>query len=146
MHECMLYTCTLITSAVDSGFQSGSSQLGDGVKKSSVQSFPHMNERPTMNQLSMLEQKGGGNAVRIIERIGKKHTELGTILLNDEHGVVMEIIKENARGNVEAINREILRRWLAGSGAAVTWKVLVEALVDVKEKALAKDIVNALHT
>lgn len=132
-------------SAADNGFLSGSSQVGDGSKKGAIKSFPHMNERPTMNQLSVLEWKGG-NAVRIIERIGTKHAEVGTILLKDEHGVVMEIIKENARGNCEATNREMLRRWLAGSGAPVTWKVLVDTLVKVKEDILANDIVAALQT
>ena len=103
-----------------------------------------MNERPTMNQLDNLEWKGDGNTVRIIERIGTKYTEIGIILLEDGHGVVMEAIRENNRGNVEAINRDMLQRWLRGSGAPVTWKVLVEALVKVKEKTLADDIIDTL--
>ena len=104
-----------------------------------------MNERPTMNDLIILKRKGG-NPVRIIGRIGKRHTDLGTILLEDEFGTVMETIKENAGGNTEKINREMLRRWLAGNGAPVTWKVLVDALLEIKEKALADDIVDALRT
>ena len=56
----------------------------------------------------------------------------------------MTTIRENARGNAEAINHEMFRRWLAGSGIQVSWNILVEALDNVKLKALANDIVEAL--
>ena len=105
-----------------------------------------MNEKPTMNQLNMLERGDDGNPVRIAERIGAKNFEVGTYLLQDDEGVIMTTITENARGNTEAINREIFRRWLAGSGASVSWKVLVDALEKAKLKALTNDIVDALHT
>ena len=60
--------------------------------------------------------------MRIIERIGSKNTELGHFLLNDEDGSIMETIVDNTRGNNEAVNREMFRRWLAGSGVQpVTW-------------------------
>ena len=114
----------------------------------SLRNFPHMHERPSMIQLSMLERgAGGGKPVRIIERIGSKNTELGHFLLNDEDGSIMETIVDNTRGNNEAVNREMFRRWLAGSGVQpVTWKKLVEALERFKLKELANDIVDALHT
>lgn len=121
------------------------SPLG-GSKKISLRNFPHMNDKPTMNQLSILERKDGENPVRITQRIGAQNFDLGTYLLNDDHGNVMITIKENARGNTEAINREIFRRWLAGSGKEVSWKVLVEALEKVQLKALADDIVESLQT
>ena len=106
-----------------------------------------MNERPTMKQLNMLERRDGRDPVRIITRIGNEYAQLGIFLLNDEDGAVMTIIKENSRGNVEDINREMLRRWLAGAGADVSWKVLVETLKNCKLKVLAEDIVDALqHT
>ena len=98
-----------------------------------------------MNDLTILKRTGG-DPVRIIERIGKRHTELGTILLKDEFGTLMETIKEDTGGNTEKTNREMLRQWLAGNGTPVTWKVLVDALVEIKEKALADDIVDALNT
>ena len=114
--------------------------------KASFRNFPHMNEKPIMNQLTLLERSDGGNPVRISERIGARNSDVGIYLLKDDHGVIMETIAQNARGNTEAINREIFRRWLAGNGAPVSWKVLVDALERAQLKALANDIVDALHT
>ena len=109
--------------------------------------FPDiLNERPKMNQLVILERSGGHDPVRIIERIGAQNSEIGTILLNDERGVIMDTIKHNARGNVEATNKEMFRRWLAGGGAEVSWKVLVDTLEKLQFKALADDIVDALRS
>ena len=105
-----------------------------------------MNERPTMNQLAILERGDGGNPVRISERIGVKYSDVGMYLLKDDHGVKMETVADNARGNVDSINREMFRRWLAGSGAPVSWKVLVNTLERAQLIALANDIVDALNT
>ena len=58
----------------------------------------------------------------------------------------MSTIQENARGKAEAINRKIFQQWLAGSGAPVSWKVLVDALEKSQLKALTNDIVDALGT
>ena len=105
-----------------------------------------MNNRPTMDQLVILEPKEGGNPVRIIERLGAQNFEVGTFLLKDNKGVIMDTIRHNARGNAEAMNREMFRRWLAGSGASVSWKVLVDTLDRYRLKTLADDIVDTLHT
>ena len=121
------------------------SQRGAG-DKASFRNFPHMNEKPTMNQLTILEQGDGGNPVRISERIGARNLDVGTYLLKDNHGVIMETIAENAKGNAGAINREMFRRWLAGSGVPVSWKELVYALERAQLKTLANDIVDALNT
>ena len=121
------------------------SQRGAG-DEASFRYFPHMNEKPTMNLLMILERGDGGNPVRISERIGARNSDVGTYLLKDDHGVIMETITENARGNTDAINREMFRRWLAGSGAPVSWKALVDALERAQLKALANDIVDALNT
>ena len=107
--------------------------------------FPRMYNRPTLNELFILEREDG-EPIRIIERIGAQYHELGTYLLNDNHGVVMRTIKENANGKVEAINREILTRWINGQGIEERdWKTLVYALrVGPKLNTLADDIVAAL--
>ena len=105
-----------------------------------------MNERPTMNQLANLKRGDGGNPVRIFERIGVKYSDVGMYLLNDDYGMKMQTVADNARGNVDTINREMFRQWLAGGGAPVSWKVLVDALEGAQLKALANDIVDALNT
>ena len=73
----------------------------------SFRNFLHMNEKPTMNQLTLLEWRDGGNPVQIIERIGASNLDFGTYLLQDNHGIIMSTIEENARRNTEDINREI---------------------------------------
>lgn len=108
----------------------------------SYENFPQMNERPQMHQLYSLKE------VRIIDRIGTKYRELGTKLLNDDDGSVMDIIVEDARGNNPTINiiESIFHKWLRGEGTSVSWNQLVDTLTDVKLKELAKDIVDALKS
>ena len=119
-----------------------SSSYGSGSDKRN--NFPHMNDGPTMPQLSNLKRKGGRSPVKIIERIvGEKSSALGDILLNDEHGARMKNIKHKEQ-DVEAVNREMFRQWLQGGGARVSWKVLVDALDTVGLKTLANDIIDAL--
>ena len=107
--------------------------------------FSHMNERPTMPQLYSLKRNDGRDPVRIIDKIGASNSELGTQLLNDKDGAKMDIIRGDAgRDNIK-INAKIFKQWRQESGAPVTWKQLVDTLVDVKLIELAKDIVDALE-
>ena len=110
-----------------------------------LEKFPQMNEIPKMEQLYSLERSDGRNDVRIIERIGANNHELGTKLLEDDHGVKMQTIEDNARGKNEKINYEIFRRWLTESKSEVNWKGLLDTLIKVKFKQLACDIVDALN-
>jgi hypothetical protein len=104
-----------------------------------------MNETPTMDQLTIILERGdGGKPVRISERIGAKYSDVGTYLLKDDHGNKMKNIADSAREKIDAINQEIFRQWLEGGGAS--WKVLVEALERAQLKALANDVVDALNT
>ena len=107
--------------------------------------FPRIDDLPTLTALQVLKGKNG-KEVRIIERIGDHYNEFGTILLKDDHGAILKIIEVNANRNVEAINREILRRWINGQGIKdISWKTLVRALRDgPKLNTLADDIVAVL--
>ena len=134
----------VITSTGDSTTKLSQQGTGD---KASFRNFLHMNEKPTMNQLTVVLERGdGGDPVRISDRIGARSSDVGTILLKDDHGVIMHTITANALGKAEAVNREMFRRWLAGSGAPVNWKTLVDVLESAQLKALANDIVDALNT
>ena len=105
-----------------------------------------MDEKPTMPQLTSLTAPGK-QTVRIIERIGAQNSAaLGGILLNDKHGVLMNNIKNDERDNTQAVNREMLRQWLQGRGAEVSWKVLVKALDNVGLRTLSDDIVDTLQS
>jgi hypothetical protein len=105
-----------------------------------------MYDRPTLIELQDLKRRDK-DSVRIIERIGNRYSELGTYLLNDEHGTLLQTIETNANGKVEAINREIFTRWINGEGIKdVNWRTLVHALrVGPKLNTLADDIVAALE-
>ena len=105
-----------------------------------------MYDRPTLNELHVLKGRDR-HSVRIIDRIGNQYSELGTYLLNDEFGALLKTIETNANGKVEAINHEILRRWINGEGIKdVNWRTLVQALrVGPQLHILADDIVVALE-
>ena len=111
-----------------------------------IEHFHRMYDRPTLNELHVLNGRDG-DSVRILERIGNRYSELGTYLLSDKHGVLLKTIETNANGKVEAINREILTRWINGEGIKdVNWKTLIHALrVGPKLNTLADDIVAALE-
>ena len=104
-----------------------------------------MNERPTKGQLYSLKRNDGQSPVRIIDKIGPSNSELGTKLLKDDDGAKMATIRDDARDKNTRINEEIFNQWLRGSGAPVTWKQLVDTLVEVNLRELAKDIVDALE-
>ena len=106
-----------------------------------------MNDRPTMLQLQNLERKDSKESVRIIDEIGAQYQKLGTYLLNDETGQLLDTIKVNANGDVTEIKRMMFRDWMAGEGKEVTWKILVHALGEqCQQKRLADAIVSALQT
>ena len=106
-----------------------------------------INDRPTKLQLQNLERKDGKKSVRIIDRIGTQYQKLGTYLLNDETGQLLDTIEVTANGDVTKINDLIFNDWMAGKGKEVTWKTLVHALREQSQlNSLADDIVSALQT
>ena len=60
--------------------------------------------------------------------VGKEYESFGVTLLQDKHGDDVANIKHNCGMDVEAINRNILRKWLRGEGMSVTWENLALAL------------------
>ena len=109
--------------------------------------FSQMNIKPKLDQLYSLKRNDNGNDVRIIDRIGTDYRELGTKLLIDEDGEVMETIIHDAMRRTREITESVFKRWIKGKGSTpVSWKQLVDTLRDVGLKELAKDIVDALNT
>ena len=83
-------------------------------------------------------QKGKHN---IPEEIGTDYFKFGTFLLDDETGTIVHSIEWQYQRHSEAINREILRRWLEGRGKSpVKWSTLIQVLKDISRHALAEDI------
>ena len=81
-----------------------------------------------------------GSGVYIIDRIGPMYAEIGTALLEDKHGIYLEIIVMDNHGRVSAIVSEIFRTWLQGGGKLpVMWKTLISTLRMVRMLRLADE-------
>ena len=77
----------------------------------------------------LLALQGKDKTIDIVKEIGVQWRVVGIHLLNDESGATIEAIDEQFRGNVQAINLEILKRWLRGEGLRdCTWRVLLGVL------------------
>ena len=69
--------------------------------------------------------------MNIITEVGMNYEMLGTLLLNDRHGVILPAIKTEMLLNPSAITMEIMRRWVNGQGREPTWQTLVNCLNSV---------------
>ena len=104
----------------------------------------HIGEKPTLQQL--LAFPGPEKKIKVHEQIGIKYHELGAFLLDDDNGVMTEVIATNHNNNADNINREILSKWLQGLGKQpVTWSTLIEVLRDIDRNDLATDIESGLR-
>lgn len=64
-----------------------------------------------------------------MQQIGTHYSTLGPLLLNDNTGTITSSITSEHQKNAEAINQEILKRWLQGQGKnPVVWLTLLDAL------------------
>ena len=77
-------------------------------------------------------------------RVRDKYQEFGIILLQDDTGDKVTLIKDNCRGEGEKITLEILGKWVRGGGMSVTWQSLVTALRKCELLLLADQIEMAL--
>ena len=98
---------------------------------------------PTMPDL--LNFKTQSDVIKILQEIGTHHTDLGTMLLNDNTGALTQgVVSQHQRNPVE-INRAILTRWLQGQGKKpVQWSTLIEVLKDIELSELAQKIKDNL--
>jgi hypothetical protein len=95
-----------------------------------------VDERPTFPQL--LHLSVGEEKVNIIEQIGTRYYDFGIQILQDDTGAIMDTIVEECRGDVSAINRKILSRWIRGEGKQpVSWAALATELFECGLKELA---------
>lgn len=98
---------------------------------------------PKMKEL--IKFAGVKKNLNIPEEIGTNYLHFGIFLLEDETGTTIRNIEWQYRYNSEAINIEILRRWLEGKGRKpVQWNTLIEVLTEISKGMLAKDIANGL--
>ena len=77
--------------------------------------------------------------LRILDRSAVKYRDIGTILLNDESGAIVDAIALNSMGNpIEAV-RMIYTRWVR-EDEDHSWKKLIRCFRDVQLNSLARDI------
>ena len=82
--------------------------------------------------------------VNLAQQIGIRGKDLGVYLLEDDSGAIVEGI---AAGNksIEDTNREILIKWLQGSGMQpVAWSTLTKAMRKVELFHLAAEVDEAM--
>ena len=85
-----------------------------------------------------------GTTLRIINEIGVDYEQLGTLLLRDESGKLMEIIDEDERKVSKKIMR-LFREWLDGRGLKPTWGTLLQVLKMIELDTLADNIACGLN-
>ena len=84
-----------------------------------------------------------GRRINILKQVGENYYNFGVFLLNDDNGNEVDIIKENNKGDIVSIVREIVKKWLAGTGMPVSWKTLISVFEDIELKDLADKIKSA---
>lgn len=102
-----------------------------------------LDETPTRQQLTILVVPDLKMSFRIKDSISKYDT-LGTFLLNDETGAILQQIKQDYRLSKQIID-EIFDRWIRGEGQIGklklnTWEMLVKYLRYAKLMVLADTV------
>ena len=96
-----------------------------------------MDERPTLVGLMWF----GKGRVNIIEEIGDKYHEFGSLLLEDKTGSKMGALAITLRNDTEDINNRVLTRWIRGEGRKPTsWTTLATVLEECGLTLLAEEI------
>ena len=90
--------------------------------------FCYTDDPPTMEDLT-----------KIRDRIGKEYTEVGTCLLKDSTGKVMEVINHDNKKLKEKLE-DIFRRWINGEGKKCSREEFINCLKFAKLNALAEDL------
>ena len=87
------------------------------------------NTKPTLPQLMRL---------KIPEKVGVKYGKLGTLLLNDDTGCLVDIAEKSCHYQSDDIVTSILRKWLQEGPTPVTWSNLIQVLRDCCLQGLAQ--------
>lgn len=97
-------------------------------------------DKPTMPDLLNFETRSG-SSINIVEEIGSNFSKLGPLLLCDNDNSVTSAIQIQHQQIADAINQEIMTRWLWGKGKKpVAWSTLICVLRDIGLSELAQRI------
>ena len=78
-------------------------------------------------------------------KVGAKFMKFGVLLLNDEDGTIVDVIKVDCNGECERIVCRILIEWVRGRGRALSWKTLSNTLRECALASLA-DVIDCTYT
>lgn len=99
---------------------------------------------PELVDIINFETSSGEN-IKILEQIGTHYSDFGILLLQDKNGAVVQSIIEEANNKAVKINRDILTKWLEGTGKQpITWATLIGVLKDINLRVLAKKLEDNL--
>ena len=91
--------------------------------------------------VDILALTGKERKINIPQEIGTMNVPFGILLLEDHSGAVVDAIDLKHSNNVQMINFEILREWLAGKGKKpVSWQTLTDVIRTIGLSILASDI------
>ena len=98
-------------------------------------------KKPTLPLLQRFPTKSE-DVIKIIERIGTKHHDLGIRLLNDEHGTITDITEAQYKHDPpNRATEAILQKWLQGTGRTPqSWDTLITVLREIELNTLAQEI------
>ena len=80
----------------------------------------------------------------IVKEIGTNYEQFGILLLKDEYGKRVEIVKHDEQKVARIIN-QILRQWLEGTGLKPTWGTLLKVLKMMKMNSLAENVACSVN-
>ena len=96
-----------------------------------LQTSPTESKKPTLLQLYDLN---------VLEEVGTHYRTLGTFLLRDYTGSIVDAIELDSLRQTHTITMRILQRWLLGGGEPVIWDTLVKILLRCKLDTLVNKI------
>ena len=100
----------------------------------------------TLPELLNFKTSSGNNTVNVAQQMGTHYSKLGPLLLNDYTGAVTTAIVSQYQRDADAINQEILTRWLLGQGKKpVSWSTLTDVLKEVGLSELSQMIQDSLN-
>ena len=103
-----------------------------------------LKSKPTLLEL-LIFKTSSGSTINIAEQIGTLYSTLGPLLLDDDTGAVTSAIVSQYQLDADAINQEILTRWLQGQGKKpVSWSTLTDVLKEVGLSELSQMIQDSL--
>lgn len=100
---------------------------------------------PTLPEL-LCFVAAGGQQINIPREVGRKYMEFGAHLLQDDTGAHVYALERELMGNAEDINCHITREWLSGRGRTVSWRSLIEVLINIGKGELAQTIEETISS